>query len=159
MTEQYPKLLAIFTAHNAGGQMESRNEAWARAGRGLEGDRYCTGHGSWNKDQVGHRQVTFINATFFPDGHNNLFSWAETRRNLVVQGVELMWLIGREFEIGDAKFRGVKYCDPCERPSRLIGTSRSFHDTFQDRGGLVAEITGDGIIVVGNNVIIPKKRY
>ena len=31
----------------------------------------------------------------------------------MTQGVELMWLIGREFYIGKARFRGQYYCDPC----------------------------------------------
>ena len=56
-----------------------------------------------------------------------------------------MWLIGREFQIGKARFRGQYYCDPCLRPSRLSGKTQKFLEAFSDRGGLVAEIIESGL--------------
>jgi hypothetical protein len=103
------------------------------AGAGLAGDRYSTGEGSFNRK----RQVSLINAIFF---ENSGFEYFESRRNIVTQGVELMWLIGREFQIGKARFRGQNYCDPCLRPSRLSGKTQKFLEVFSDRGGLIAEI-------------------
>jgi hypothetical protein len=86
----------------------------------------------------------------------------------VTQGVELMRLIGREFQIGKARFRGQYYCDPCLRPTRLSGKTEKFLEVFSDRGGLVAEILESGTIkkrrshqpqgAAGGWLLLPKSR-
>lgn len=128
----------------------------AVAGYGLVGDRYATGDGSYNKEAVGKRQVTLINGLFVPDSG---FLFEETRRNLEVVGIELMDLIGKEFDVGSARFKGVKYCDPCLVPSVLAGKKLPFRDAFHDRGGLVAEVIVSGWIEIGSLVVPPKKPY
>lgn len=147
---------AICIGPVAGGPMQNVSEVEAIAGRGLKGDRYEAGEGSFNKGKPGTRQVTLMNITFF---EGSGFTFIDSRRNILVENVELMYLINREFEIGEAFFRGLKYCAPCERPSKLIGNTRSFKLAFHDRGGLIAEIIGGGIIRVGDLVIPPAKSY
>lgn len=149
-------ILAIYISPVAGAPMQYVREVEAIAGHGLLGDRYATGEGSFNKAKPGKRQVTLINGIFF-DG--NEFKFAECRRNIITNGVELMWLIGRDFQIGTAHFRGVKYCDPCNRPSKLSGKEKSFKETFFDRGGLIAEIVEGGLIRVNDLVIASPKDY
>lgn len=146
----------IYIAPSAGAPMQAVTEVRAIAGQGLEGDRYVTGDGSFNKGNRGIRQVTLMNAMFFPGSG---FEFGDSRRNLFVEGVELNWLIGRKFTIGTAVFRGVKYCDPCDRPSKLAQKPTSFKQVFFDRGGLVARVIKSGVIRLGDVVIPPKKRY
>ncbi len=153
---QKPKVITICISPTAGTPMQEISEVEALAGLGLKGDRYAEGRGSFNKDKPGRRQVTLINAAFFPGSG---FTYAESRRNIVTEGVELMWLIGREFQIGEAVFKGVKYCDPCDRPTGLAKKDASFREAFHDRGGLVAEIVKGGIIKVGDPIIPPPKGY
>jgi hypothetical protein len=153
------KVVAIFIASIAGGKMEEVETVEAIAGAGLAGDRYSTGEGSFNRKLPGRRQVTLINSIFFQDSG---FEYAESRRNIVTQGVELMWLIGREFQIGKARFRGQYYCDPCLRPTRLSGKTEKFLEVFSDRGGLVAEIIESGTIKKGDLVslkALPQDAY
>lgn len=140
----------------AGGSMYNVAEVEAIAGQGLKDDRYSTGEGSFNKDKQGKRQVTLMNSIFF---EGSGFEFKDSRRNIFVEGVELMWLIGREFQIGTARFRGVKYCDPCTRPSKLSGKTRSFKETFLDRGGLIAEVIEGGMIKIDDQLIPPPKGY
>ena len=140
----------------AGQPLQVVQEVEAIAGAGLKGDRYCTGEGSWNKGRAGKRQVTLINGLFF---EGSGFDYVDSRRNIVTAGVELMWLIGQEFQIGAARFRGLKYCDPCNRPSRLAGRDKSFQEAFFDRSGLVAEVVEGGLIKVGDAIIPPPKGY
>lgn len=147
---------AICISPAAGGQMLSVNEALALEGLGLQGDRYAAAQGSYNKGKPGNCQVTLINGLFFPGSG---FEYVESRRNIVTLGVELMDLIGKEFEIGEALFKGLRYCDPCLRPSKLSGNPRAFKDAFHDRGGLTAEILRGGLIKVGSPVIPPKKNH
>ena len=136
--------------------MQQVQEVEAIAGQGLKGDRYATGNGSFNKGKQGNRQVTLINGIFF---EGSGFEFTDSRRNIITTGVELMWLVGREFQIGTTRFRGVKYCDPCNRPSELSGKEKSFKETFFDRGGLVAEIIESGMIKTGDEIIPPPKGY
>ncbi len=150
------KVIAICISPIAGDPMHRVEEVQAISGWGLKGDRYCEGNGSFNKGNPGKRQVTLINALFF---EGSGFDYEESRRNIITHGVELMWLIGREFQIGEARFRGIKYCDPCNRPNKLSGNKKSFQEVFFDRGGLVAEIIEDGVIRVGDAIIPPKKEY
>jgi MOSC domain-containing protein YiiM len=136
--------------------MQEVPEVYAEAGKGLVGDRYHGGTGSYNKQQPGHRQVTLMNSRFFVDSQ---FQYRDSRRNIFTEGIELMWLIRREFTIGDAVLRGVKYCDPCKIPSKLAGIETNFADEFHDRGGLIAEVLKSGLIRIGDKIIPPPKGY
>lgn len=148
-------VVAICICPAAGEAMESVPETVALAGRGLVGDRYADAAGSWNADKPGTRQVTLINARFFPGSG---FDYVDSRRNIVTEGVELMDLIGKTFTVGQATLRGVRYCDPCARPGKLAGKEASFAEAFHDRGGLVAEILEGGSIAIGDAVIPPVKK-
>lgn len=149
-------VVAICICPVAGGTMQCVEEVDALAGYGLKGDRYAAGQGSFNRGKAGSRQVTLINSIFF---EGSGFAFADSRRNIVTTGVELMWLVGRRFTIGEVQFLGVKYCDPCERPSKLSGNERSFKGAFLDRGGLIADVMTDGVIRVGDLVVPPPKGY
>lgn len=153
-------VVAIFISPAAGEPMQAVQQVEAIAGVGLEGDRYAIGEGSFNRGRRGKRQVTLINEAFF-DGSG--FDFMDSRRNIVTRGVELMWLIGREFQIGTARFRGLKYCDPCARPNKLGGeklrNARLFSEAFHDRGGLIAEVIESGIIKTDDPIIPPPKEY
>ena len=150
------KVVAICIATVAGGVLQEVKEARAIAGEGLQGDRYSRGEGSFNKGLRGKRQVTLINALFF---RGTTFNYPDSRRNIATLDVELMDLIGKEFVIGDARMRGLKYCDPCMRPTKLSGKKEIFKDIFHDRGGLVAEVLQSGLIRVGSPVVPPHKDY
>lgn len=149
-------VVAICIAPAAGESMQCMEEVEAIAGQGLRGDRYAMGRGSFNQNKQGNRQVTLMNAIFF---EGSGFAYTDSRRNFFIKDVELMWFIGREFRIGGARFLGVKYCDPCARPSNLCGKEKSFKETFFDRGGLIAEVIESGIIKIGDPVISPPKGY
>lgn len=147
---------ALCIARRAGAPMQRRKRVLAITGHGLKGDRYASGNGSFNKGKQGNRQVTLMNARFFKGSG---FKFTDSRRNIFTNGVELMWLVGREFTIGKARFRGVKYCDPCNRPSKLARKKESFKEVFSDVGGIVAEVIQDGFIRVGDPIIPPSKGY
>jgi hypothetical protein len=146
--------MGIRIAPTAGAPMEAVQSVRATYGTGLEGDRYWSGSGSYNKDLIGKRQVTLMNALFFSPS----WDFGDTRRNLFTLDVELMDLIGKEFQIGDARLLGLEYCDPCKRVDKLSG-KEGFRERFFDRGGLLASVTRSGLIRVGDSVIPPKKKY
>lgn len=137
--------------------MQSISHVEAIEGAGLKGDRYCIGSGSFNKKTgVGNRQVTIMNGKFF---RGTGFKFTDSRRNIFTSDdCEVLWLIGRTFSIGKASMRGIKYCDPCERPSKLSGIP-GFKDQFIDCGCIVAEVLEGGLIRVGDEIVPPVKGY
>lgn len=135
-------------------------EVEAMTGKGLAGDRYCSGE--HNKERtgsfLGYRPVTLINHRFVkgtPWEHHH-------RRNIAISGVELLYGFGRPehaiMRVGAATLRIFKYCDPCERPGKLAGFS-GMREALQDCGGVLAEVLDGGIIRIGDAVVPPPKSY
>ncbi|HXV27113.1 MAG TPA: MOSC domain-containing protein [Candidatus Paceibacterota bacterium] len=149
------QVVDIYITDDAGRPM--RQVSWVRAveGKGLEGDRYAEGRGAFtNAKRRTIRQVSFLaleDLRRVNTGREQPFTMADTRRNIVVQGVDLLSLIGREFTVGSARFRGVEHCSPCARPSVLSGKP-GFKEAFHERGGLRAEVLEEGIITTGSAV-------
>ena len=75
---------------------------------------------------------------------------SELRRNLVVSGIALNPLVGREFAIGEVACLGTELCEPC---SYIEGrTQPGVLKALVGRGGLRARILTDGVISVGDRV-------
>ena len=124
----------------------------ALAGRGLEGDRYAAGIGTFS-DRPGRRDVTLIESEMleaYQQQSGDKLSAAEARRNLLTQGVRLNDLVGREFKVGAVRLRGLRLSEPCTHLMRLThpGTLRG----LVHRGGLVAEVLCDGELAVGDKI-------
>jgi MOSC domain-containing protein YiiM len=115
------------------------------ARRGIRGDRF------YDYDQNYKGQITFFSAEVFRDlvgefGLTNK-SAGVLRRNVIVSGVDLHCLIGREFILQGVHFRGTGHCKPCYWLDQAFapGTERF----LKQNGGLRAEILTDGTIAVG----------
>ena len=74
----------------------------------------------------------------------------ETRRNILTRGLALNHLVGREFTVGTARIRGIKLCEPCGHLENL--TRGGVRRALVHRGGLRAEVIGDGVIKVGDRL-------
>ncbi len=156
-------VLQIFISPNAGDPMQGVQKVSAIKGLGLEGDRYARGGGTFSRIKetlvssvrgptprhvslIAHEAITESNQTL-----TTPFTSAETRRNIVTEGVDLNDLVKKAFAIGEVNFWGFELCDPCNRPDNLSGKS-GFKKAFENRGGLRAAIVSDGIIAVGDAV-------
>jgi MOSC domain-containing protein YiiM len=115
-------------------------------GRGLVGDRYS------RKD--GNRQVTLI-------GVENLAAIgaflggltvdpAAVRRNIVVEGLNLLALKERRFRIGDAILETSGECHPCSRMEEILGVGG--YNAMRGQGGITARVLRSGVIAVGDAV-------
>ena len=69
------------------------------------------------------------------------------RRNVIVSGVDLMELIGADFELQGVRFHGTAHCKPCSWMN--IAFAPGAEQFLADRGGLRARILSDGQIRVG----------
>jgi hypothetical protein len=119
------------------------DEAVAVAGRGLRGDRYADGAGTFASGRPGSA-LTLIDAAVV-DGFGGVL---DHRRNVVVRGTDLDALIGREFTLGGARCRGRRRCEPCSHLNRLNGGG--VLRPLVHRGGLRADVIEGGTIRVGD---------
>jgi MOSC domain-containing protein YiiM len=147
------RVVAIYTAPGEGTPMEARDEALALAGMGLDGDRYAIEAGKYSGTKVGKRAVTLIEreaVAMANDTYDLGMTEQETRRNVVVEGVPLNHLVGREFLVGGVRLRGFDLSEPCVYLEELTG--KPARKAFLHRGGLRAEILEGGPIRIGDAV-------
>ena len=150
------KVISLFVSPGIGEPMQARSVVRALAGRGLEGDRYALGRGSYSKvaRQVA-RHVSLIGREAMDAANDDLlqrglvpFAPDETRRNIVVEGMDVYDLLGQEFHVGPVRLRGSDPTRPCHIPSTAAGKT-GFAEAYHNRGGIRAEILSDGIISIG----------
>src|SRR6516225_1003270 len=106
-------LVAIHITPEATAPLQSVTEARLVAGKGLEGDRYFSGRGTWSTHLGSGREVTLIESEAIEalERESNLaLAPAEARRNLVTRGVPLNHLVGHEFRVGEVRLRGIRLC-------------------------------------------------
>ncbi len=148
------RIAAIFVAAEAAAPMQAHDEIRVVAGRGLAGDRYASSAGTWSESGEDHRpkrQVTFIESEAIVAVRRDTgidLDASDTRRNLVTTGVALNHLVGREFEVGGIRFRGISLCEPCSHVEEVSG--KPLRKPLVHRGGLNAEALSDGLLRVGD---------
>jgi hypothetical protein len=121
------------------------DEAVAIEGRGLEGDRYADGTGTFASGRAGSA-LTLIDAAVLDAFDGDL----DHRRNVVVRGTDLNALVGHEFTLGEARCRGRRLCQPCAHLDRLNGGG--VLRPLVHRGGLRADVIRAGTIRVGDRL-------
>ena len=134
---------AIYICGKAGDLPRSVASAVALAGRGLAGDRYSLGQGTWSHWPGDGRQLTLIEAAVVARIERDLGVLAPgLRRNLVVSNVALNELVDRDFSVGEVRLRGVRLCEPCAYLEKL--TAPGVAAALAGRGGLRVDILGGG---------------
>jgi MOSC domain-containing protein YiiM len=136
--------------------MENRDSVRAVPGRGLEGDRYFLGLGTFSP--IPHKpdyEVTLIQKEHienFQVASALPFTSKHARRNLVSEGVDLNSLVGKDFDVGSVRLRGIRLCEPCNHLAKS-----SFPAVLQGlvhKGGLRAQILSEGVIHVGDPLTV-----
>jgi hypothetical protein len=118
----------------------------AVAGRGLEGDRYFDGRGTFSGTGRGY-ELTLVDAETLDEV---ALSWEQARRNVVTRGIALNGLVGRRFTVGTVECVGRRLAEPCSHLEKLArpGLLRP----LVHRAGLRADVLRDGKISVGDSV-------
>jgi MOSC domain-containing protein YiiM len=120
-------------------------KALLEPGRGLIGDR-------WRGAATGARQVTLIAAEHLAAiagflGRDAVAPEA-LRRNLVIQGVNLLALKGSRFRIGAALLEHSGECHPCSRMEEEFGPGG--YNAVRGHGGITARVVEGGGIRLGD---------
>jgi MOSC domain-containing protein YiiM len=149
------RVVLILTAPAPAAAMESRPSVRAVPGKGLVGDRYHIGTGTFSPTpQKPEFELTLIEREQierFARKSGLPFTAEHARRNIVTEGVDLNALVGREFFIGKVRARGIELCEPCSHLAKL-----SFPETLDGlvhQAGLRAEVLSEEIIAVGDAIV------
>jgi MOSC domain-containing protein YiiM len=124
--------------------------ASALPGRGLRGDRYADGAGTFASGRPGSA-LTLVDAGVLDELAAARGGPVDHRRNVVVRGTDLNALVGREFVLGAVRCRGRRLCEPCAHLDRLNGGA--LLRPMVHRGGLRADILEAGEIHVGDALV------
>ena len=125
--------------------VQAVDQAMLAPGQGLEGDR-------WKGAVTGGRQVTLIAAPHLAAIGAFLGRAAVPpellRRNLVIEGVNLLALKGRRFRIGAALLEYSGECHPCSRMEEVLGPGG--YNAVRGHGGITARVIEGGAIRLGD---------
>jgi hypothetical protein len=147
---------ALVVAPQAEAVMVRVERTMARAGRGLEGDRYFERRGTFSNAHARGHDLTLIEAEVLdslqlPAGR---LTPEEARRNVVTRGVDLNALVGQHFKIGGVECFGQRLCEPCAHLERLTAQAGKTGTlpALIHKGGLRADILSDGEIRPGDTI-------
>lgn len=114
---------------------------------GLLGDRYA---GKSKK-----RQVTLIQKEHLVAVSSILGKTvdpADTRRNILVSGINLLAFKDRQFKIGDVVLEMTGFCHPCSKMERNLGPGG--YNAMRGHGGITAKVILGGRVEVGQAVTL-----
>ncbi|MGV3754352.1 MAG: MOSC domain-containing protein [Verrucomicrobiota bacterium] len=147
-----PHLVEILIATSPTDPMVPQTSVRAIPGRGLVGDRYFLGTGTFSpQPQKPDFEITLIqqeHIAAFAARSGLPFTAREARRNLVTTGIDLNTLVGHEFMVGSVKMRGLRLCEPCNYLAKQ--TSPEVLPGLVHQGGLRAQILTEGDIRAGD---------
>ena len=157
-------VVAIHIAAASAGAMRPVESVRAVPGSGLQGDRYYENQGTFFRDEKprADKEVTLIEQEALDAlqrEYNIELLPHESRRNIMTGGVSLNHLLGREFNVGAARLKGIRLCEPCNHLERL--TARNLKGLVH-RGGLRAQVLSEGEIRVGDVIVVhpaQEKRF
>lgn len=123
--------------------------------KGLEGDRYFYGQGTFNKPQLSQivREVSILPYESLGECNSRLdthLDFLDLRRNLIIKDFDASLLKGKVFTIGTSQLRIVRTSPPCRYLSRLLGVDMM--TGLKYLGGYRAVIVQSGVMVVGDEV-------
>ena len=72
------------------------------------------------------------------------------RRNIVVEGMNLLALRSQEFELGTAVLVGTGNCAPCSQMEKALGPGG--YNAMRGHGGITASVIQPGVVRVGDSV-------
>lgn len=120
------------------------------AAQGIAGDRYRT-------SRDGGRQVTLVAAAHLDSVADFLglerLAPERLRRNIVVRGVNLLALKGRQFRLGDALLEYSGECHPCSRMEEEFGPGG--YNAVRGHGGITARVLEGGAVRLGDGLRAP----
>ncbi|MHA7924355.1 MAG: MOSC domain-containing protein [Marinobacter sp.] len=130
-----------------GEPMQSLDSVAITPGKGLEGDRF-------KGRETSKRQVTLIQQEHLHAIASCLQREAIApevfRRNIVVSGLNLLALKGKQFRIGNVVLEYTGLCHPCSKMETSLGPGG--YNAMRGHGGITTRVVEAGDIALGDDV-------
>jgi hypothetical protein len=136
----------ILVAPAAEAPLMQVDAAVAVPGRGLVGDRYAEGRGTFSGPGRGY-ELTLVEGEVLDEIQ---LSWQDARRNIVTTGISLNALVGKRFHVGPVECVGRRLAEPCAHLEKL--SRPGLLRPLVHRGGLRADILSEGTIAIGDKI-------
>jgi MOSC domain-containing protein YiiM len=151
------KVLAVFTSADAQAPMETTAAAELEPGRGLVGDRYYRGIGTFSEKLKGKpdSEITLIESEEverFNKAEGLGLGSGDLRRNIVTTGIRLNDLVGRRFQVGEVVLEGIRLCEPCAHLAKTVASQ--VLPGLVHRAGLRACIVSGGVVRTGDEIVV-----
>ncbi len=148
-------VLAIYIARSPGQPMAELATASFHVGKGIEGDRYFDGTGTFSEKLKGRPdfEVTLIESeelARFNAEHLLALGLGDLRRNVITRGVRLNDLVGRQFTVGGVTLEGVRLCEPCAHLATVA--TPLVLPAMVGRAGLRARVVTAGVVRAGDAI-------
>ena len=135
--------------------MQQVTTAELEAGKGIVGDRYHEEGGTFSKKLHGlpDKELTLIESEFidaFNGEFDKSFGYGDFRRNVITRGIRLNDLVGKEFNIGKLRLRGIRLCEPCSHLASLLVPE--VVPGLLHKAGLRAQVLEGGTLSVGDEL-------
>ena len=128
-----------------GSPVEEVDELQLTVENGMLGDHYS---GISRKRQVTLMQDDFLMQVSQRMGFK--VDMTMTRRNILIQGINLTDLIGKRFRIGTAVLEGTGPCKPCKQMDKTIGPGG--WKAMEGLAGITARVIEGGQVKPGDNL-------
>jgi MOSC domain-containing protein YiiM len=146
------RVVEINIAAESGGPTSSFERIDVLPGQGVVGDRHFLAEA----EKRGGNDLTlvdlaaveaFVSETSIP------LTAAETRRNVVTEGVDLNALVGKRFRVGEVECLGVELCEPCSYLEGHLGKPGLVRG-LAHRAGLNADVLSAGSVALGDQLVV-----
>jgi MOSC domain-containing protein YiiM len=144
------QVAGIFIAAARGAPIQPLDEVKAVAGRGLEGDRNFYGDGDGHDPAD---EITLIAAEGLEQArtdHGLELDPGEHRRQVVVEGVDLLALVGKRVRVGEVEVAVIADNPGCRHLQNMTG--KAVLRGLRRHGGVRGEILTGGLLRVGDPV-------
>jgi len=125
------------------------NEANLLVNKGIEGDHIAKG--SSKKRQVSLIQAEHL-AVISKLVNTDTIRAEMIRRNLAIEGINILALKDKAFSIGDCLLEGTGLCQPCSRMEEALG--KGGYNAMRGHGGITAIVIRGGTIKLGDKVVL-----
>lgn len=147
----------IYIAKTAGAALQTLSCANLVAGQGIQGDRYFNQQGSFSASQKHDpsTELTLIEQEqidHFNKQYKRRYAYADFRRNIITEGIELNALVGKTFTLGKIRLKGIMLCEPCAQLAETLDPL--VLPQLLNKGGLRAQILSSGEIKLAEPIRI-----
>jgi len=150
------KIFNICISEKASSPMILKKKVEVVKNKGIKGDRYFLGTGTWSAKNKPHQQITLIeseNIDFINLHLEQKLNYEDFRRNVITKNIKLNNLVGEKIIIGSLELEVIKLRHPCLYLAKLLGQDIDLVKLLRLKGGIACKVIKSGIIKIDDKII------